>query len=456
TAGEVLGRPITTVILRPEETKQEFDRMREALKTGSWRGEYEQRRKDGGSFWADTVLSLVTDETGKPCAIIGIDRDITKRKRAEEALRESYNLFHAVVEGTTDAVFVKDLDGRYLVINSTGAEMMGRRPQDVVGKDDTEIFPEQDARRIMKIDRRVMTTGQPHTLEETIPFRGMPATLFTSKAAYRDDEGKIIGLIGIARDITVRKRAEEKARQLEGDLVHVGRVSMLGEMAATLAHELNQPLTAIANYTEGCLGMLESGDVDRQELGKAMDRVAKLTHRTAQIIHRIRNLVRKTDPHRSSVCVNELVREVTGLVESETRRSGVAMSLELAEDLPLVLADSIQIQQVLLNLIRNALDAMAEIRDRPRALTIRTHRASETDLEVAVSDTGPGLTREQLKSMFDPFFSTKPDGIGMGLPISRTIVETHGGRLSAECSSNLNTTFKFTLPVNRAESEDGG
>ncbi|MHC4416143.1 MAG: PAS domain S-box protein [Planctomycetota bacterium] len=452
---EILGKSIMFLV-KPEEELEERERMHQALETGSWKGQYRQQRKDGSAFWADTVLSLVTDRTGKPCGFIGIDRDITQAKQAEEALQESYNLFQAVVEGTSDAVFVKDLDGRYLVINSTGAAMLGRRPEEVVGKDDTELFGEADARRIMETDRQIMTTGVPHTLEETIDFRGKSATLFTSKAAYRDDQGRIIGLTGISRDITERKQAEENARQLEGDLVHVGRVSMLGEMAAALAHELNQPLTAIANYTEGCLGMLHSGDANPEELRDAMDRVAKLTHRTATIIQRIRRLVRKSDPHRSSVNMNDLVREVAALIDSETRIRRVTLRLELAEALPIVLADSIQIQQVLLNLVHNGLDAITDAEDGPRELTIRTSRQDSAGVEVTVSDTGAGLSDEDAQQMFEPFFSTKPGGIGMGLTISRSIINAHGGRLWAESNPDRGAAVRFSLPVGRGEPDDEG
>jgi PAS domain S-box-containing protein len=256
-----------------------------------------------------------------------------------------------------------------------------------------------------------------------------------------------LGYVNIyARDITAVRRAEQESRQHQAELVHVCRLSTMGEVATGMAHELNQPLSAIVNYANGCSRRLQGNLGQRQELVDAMGQIATQAQRASEIIRRLRALVGKQPPIRSRVDLNHLVREVCSFVEFETGKMGLTIELDLERgDIP-VDVDLVQIEQVLLNLVRNALDALQEVPAAGRRLTIRT-LSSAGDAKVRVEDTGPGIATERMQHLFDPFFTTKESGMGMGLPISQTILENHGGRIWAESPPAGGAVFYILLPV---------
>jgi PAS domain S-box-containing protein len=251
------------------------------------------------------------------------------------------------------------------------------------------------------------------------------------------------------RDITAVRRAEQESRQHQAELVHVCRLSTMGEVATGMAHELNQPLSAIVNFANGCSRRLQSNVGERRELVDAMGQITTQAQRASEIIRRLRALVGKQPPIRSRVDLNHLVREVCSFVEFDTSKMDLAIELDLEPGEIPVDVDLVQIEQVLLNLVRNALDALNEVPARTRRLTVRTLLAGE-DAEVAVRDTGPGIEPDRLQSLFEPFFTTKDSGMGMGLPISQTIVENHGGRIWAEADPKGGAVFFIRLPVVRA------
>jgi signal transduction histidine kinase len=255
----------------------------------------------------------------------------------------------------------------------------------------------------------------------------------------------VLGAYLLDRQRWQRKRAEDAARRHQAELAHVGRVSVMGEMAAGLAHELNQPLAAIVNFTRGCQRrLLASGAADAEML-HALDQVGVQALRAAQIIRRIRDFIRKDEPSLAWVDVNDLVRNVAELADPDGRQQGVHIDLALSKSVPKIYVDRIQIEQVILNLMRNGFDAMDGISVRPKTLSIRTVAADDGRVDVTVSDTGTGLSPEVVDRIFDPFFSTKPFGMGMGLSISRSIIEAHGGRLWAETNPTGGSRFHFSL-----------
>jgi C4-dicarboxylate-specific signal transduction histidine kinase len=221
-------------------------------------------------------------------------------------------------------------------------------------------------------------------------------------------------------------------------------------MASGLAHELNQPLCAIANYADGCQQMMRKEAVDYAKLTDATEQIAKQTERAGEIIRRLKDLVRKREPRQSTVNINDIVREVIEIEQTEANQGGIAIQTKLAEDVSLILADKIQVEQVVLNLVRNAFEAMADSPAGRRKLTIQTSAAGSDAIEVAVRDTGKGLSAENSEQIFDSFFSTKADGLGIGLSLSRSIIEAHGGRLWAEPNPDCGATFLFTLPLKGA------
>jgi two-component system, LuxR family, sensor kinase FixL len=249
-----------------------------------------------------------------------------------------------------------------------------------------------------------------------------------------------------ARDITAVRRAEKESRQHQAELVHVCRLSTMGEVATGMAHELNQPLSAIVNYANGCSRRLQGNVGKRRELVDAMGQITTQAQRASEIIRRLRALVGKQPPIRAPVDLNHLVREVCTFVEFETGKMDLEIELDLeSADIP-VDVDLVQVEQVLLNLVRNALDALHEVSPQARRLTVRTRSKGEY-AEVAVQDTGPGIELECMQSLFEPFYTTKESGMGMGLPISQTIVENHGGRIWAEPSSGGGAVFCIRLPL---------
>lgn len=269
---------------------------------------------------------------------------------------------------------------------------------------------------------------------------------FLRTIGHHDPSVEMGYYIGITMDITERKHAEqerEKLRQLEADLAHINRVNMMGELAAALAHEIKQPITAAVTNAGACVRFLEMERPDILEAREAASGTVGCATRAAEIIDRVRALFKKTAPQWEPVNINELIREIALLLQNEIRRHSVAVHLGLAENLPEVMADRVQLQQVLMNLMLNAIEAMQGV---SAHLEINSQRTDDGQLLIAVSDTGLGLPTEKADQIFDAFFTTKPQGTGMGLAISRSIVESHGGRLWASSNSGRGATFRFTLP----------
>ncbi len=248
-------------------------------------------------------------------------------------------------------------------------------------------------------------------------------------------------------EIAERKRAEDEVRQHRSELAHVGRIMTMGEMATSLAHELNQPLTVISGYAQFCMEGLSSVRLKREMLLDAMEQVVEQAQRANEIIRRIRDFVHKKAPKREKIDVNEAIHGIAGLLRSDARQHGASIELNLAEALPPIFADPIQIQQVVVNLAHNGMEAMREHSSASRRLTIHTSVRRDNAVEITVHDCGEGIPSETLNRVFDPFFTTKADGLGMGLSISRSIIEDHGGSLWATSDPATGTVFHFTLPV---------
>src|SRR5580704_12256417 len=248
-------------------------------------------------------------------------------------------------------------------------------------------------------------------------------------------------------DITDRQRTEEALQQAQADLARLNRVMVLEEMAASVAHEVNQPIAAVITNANAGLRWLGAPQPDLQEVRQALGRIVRDGTRAGEVISRIRALVKKTPPRRERLDINQTIREVVALTQTEMQRNGVTLQSRLANDLPLVPADRVQLQQIMINLIINAIEAMAGTGDGSRELEIVSRIDDANDVVVEVRDTGPGLDPEKLDRLFQSFYTTKPDGIGMGLAISRSIAEAHGGRLSAATNNPRGAVFRLTLPV---------
>jgi C4-dicarboxylate-specific signal transduction histidine kinase len=260
-----------------------------------------------------------------------------------------------------------------------------------------------------------------------------------------------VQFVGSSTDITERKRAEEALRQAQTDLAHASRVTTMGELTASLAHEVNQPIAAAITDANTCLRWLTRDQPDLEEAREAASRMAKDATRAADIITRIRLLFRKASPQPELVDVNEVIREMIVLLRSEVRRYSISVRPELAEGVLPVMGDRVQLQQVVMNLMVNGIDAMKDV-DGMRELVIKSEPAEHEEIVVSVTDSGVGLPPQQAEQIFNAFFTTKPHGTGMGLRISRSIIESHGGRLWAANNSACGASFCFALPA-KAEAE---
>jgi len=265
-------------------------------------------------------------------------------------------------------------------------------------------------------------------------------------ALQLDGQGKPVAVLETNNDITGRKRAEEALHKAQGELAHVTRVATLGEMSASIAHEVNQTLAAVITNANACLRWLARQSPDLDEARQAIGRIIKDGNRASEVIGRVRALVKKSPPQKDWLNINDIILEVIALARNEMQRNRVSLQTQFSADVPIILGDRIQLQQVILNLIMNAVAAMSGISEGRRELRVSTERDGSNGVITAVRDSGVGLNPESLEHLFDPFYTTKPDGMGMGLAISRSIIEAHGGRLWATLNAPCGAVFQFTLP----------
>lgn len=390
-----------------------------------------------------TVKFLWAGRGGAPAGIWGLGTDITERKQAEAELRRSEAALSAVIENTTDAIWSVDRDARVTVMNGSARARFAQRYGITYGDDASTHVPAPLREEFMALFRRALA-GEHVQLERTEMGADGPRWELLSLHPILA-RGEVIGATVFSKDVTNLKRAEQAARQHQADLAHVLRLSTMGEMASGLAHEINQPLGAIANYAQGCVRRLRAGTADVATLLPIVEEIGGEALRAGEIIRRLRDLIRKDTGRLSPADVNHLVRESVRLIEPEARARGVALRLDLTPDLPAVSCNDIQIEQVLLNLLLNGVEAVEASGNGDRALAVRTALEGNA-IQVAVVDSGVGLP-EPPADVFAPFYSTKSTGLGMGLSISRSIIEAHGGRLWGARNPDRGSTFRFTLPA---------
>ncbi len=404
------------------------------------------QRKNGERIDVRVYISPLVDSQGVQTGWMASVNDITEPKRIRAALEAAQERFEAVLDGLSAAVFVADAaSDEVLYANHAFKALHGF---DAVGRHVQAGAVVQPERGDYLIDpRKLAVADVPCELfdgELRHPLSGR--WYHVRERATRWVDGRVVRM-AIATDITDRKRVEEAERQQKERLHRTARLITMGEMASTLAHELNQPLGAISNYANGCVKRLQSGDYRGEDLLTAMQKASFQAERAGKIIRRIREFVRKSEPRRAAVSLEDVIEDAISFAEIDARRADVRVVAEIEPGLARVSADRIMIEQVVLNLVRNGIDAMSEIDARGQELVVRARTLNERAAEVAVIDRGAGIMASERARLFTPFFTTKPDGMGMGLNICRSIIEFHEGRLWEEPNPEGGTIFRFTLPL---------
>ena len=446
-AEEVLQRPIDDLIV-PEALVEGAQEYTDELRHGG-RVEVEtvRRRKDGRDVRVSILAVPVTTASGEQIANYAIYRDITEQKRAEERLRESEARFQEMADTAPVLIWMTGTDGLCNYFNKPWLEFTGRSMEQEVGTgwiegvhpDDVQgcfdgFLPAFHARKSFRMKYRIRRADGEYrwVIESGIPrYTGA---------------GEFAGYIGSNIDITDLKRAEEereRLRQLEADLAHINRVSMMGELAASLAHEIKQPIAAAVINAKACVRWLRRDAPDIAEASEAASRMVNDATRAADILDRVRSLYRRDTTQRELVDVNEIIREMIVLLHDKANRNSISIRTELDAGLATITADRVQLQQVLMNLMLNGFEAM---KDTSGELTVTSKKTADGQLLISVSDSGIGIAPDRADRIFEAFFTTKPQGTGMGLSISRKIIESHGGRLWASANPGRGATFQFTLP----------
>ncbi|MFA9478296.1 PAS domain S-box protein [Phycisphaerales bacterium AB-hyl4] len=411
---------------------------------------FRKRRRDGSYIWAEVTGRAVNDPaTGAVTELIAVTRDITERRRAEQQLR----LIESAVKQADEAVLITDAQlerpgPRIEYANPAFERMTGYTSEEVIGKTPRMLQGSRTSRAVLDQLRTQLSQGKPFQ-GETFNYRkdGGEYVLSWHIGPVRDEHGRITHWVSIQRDITAQKQAEQLARQRQAELIHVSRLSTMGELASELAHELNQPLAAISSYVQGALNRIGDTPLDPEASRDLLGRVAAQADRASQIIRRLRRFVRKREPQRTLVDVNELIRGAIELIEPELRHQSVQIDLALMDNLPQIAADPVQIEQVLLNLMRNAMEAMDRTPTPERKLCLASEVIDDAHVQISVRDNGYGIPKHQLDHIFEPFFTTKQRGMGMGLPISHSIAEAHGGRIEAHPLTTGGMDFRLILPT---------
>jgi two-component system sensor kinase FixL len=411
----------------------------------------------GQVHWLRSRGRVLVDDTGKAVLLRGVIISVDEQKRLENELRASESHLRSILDSIPEGMIVIDELGIMHSFSAAAERLFGYSASELIGKNVSVLMPEPDRSLHDSYLRRYRQTGERRIIGigRVVTGKRRDGSVFPmqlSVGEMRLDDR--IFFTGFISDLTERRQTQLRIEELQNELVQVSRLTAMGEMASTLAHELNQPLAAISNYMKGCRRLLDQADpAVLPRIKEAMDKASEQAIRAGQIIRRLRDFVSRGELEKRPELVPRIIDEAAALALVGGREQGITTRFDLNADLPPVLVDRVQLQQVLVNLFRNAIDAMQQAPRRD--LSISALPVLDGMVEISVADTGPGIAEEVSDRLFQPFVTTKQTGMGIGLSISRTIVESHGGMLWVERNADGGATFRLTVPSVDSGGEDG-
>jgi len=449
---EIIDKPIT-LIIPPERIEEEYSIL-ERVRRGEQLTHFETERvtKDGRVIAVSLTISPIHDADGSIIGVSKVARDLSEMQRLNGALQQREALLSSLLDTVPDGLIVIDERGIVQSFSPAASRMFGFSAAEIVGQNVKILTPSSHTDAHDSYIERYLATGERRIIGigRVVVGRRKDGSTFPMELqigeAFVDGTRRFTGFV---RDLTERQDRDHRLAELQSELIHVGRLSELGQMVSALAHEVNQPLTAMANYLTGIRRLLP-GDTP-PAARQAIEKVVEQSERARGIVQSLRGLVKKEARPREVVNFESIILETSALVMVGAMRA-VHLDLRIADDAAYAFLDKVQIQQVLLNLMRNAVEAMAA--SDIRTLTVATTRYGER-VEIRVADTGPGLSETVKVRLFQPFVTTKSEGLGVGLSICRTIVESHGGELNADSAPGQGAVFHFTVPAAPAQGDEG-
>ncbi|MBK6411626.1 PAS domain S-box protein [Sphingopyxis sp.] len=434
------------------------EHLAEAARRGRLEAEEWLVRRDGSDFLAQISITALHRDDGALRGFATVVSDITSRRATEDALRAQESHLRSILSTVPDAMVVIDDQGKILSFSAAAERLFGYSEAELLGANVSALMPSPDRDRHDGYIERYLATGEKRIIGigRVVFAQRKDGSTFPMELSIGEATGEVHPLFtGFIRDLTERQNTEARLEALQSELIHVSRVSAMGTMASTLAHELNQPLTAVANYVEAIRDMFAKPEpYDHPMIREALDDTAKEALRAGHIVRRLRDFVARGEVEKTIEKLPALINEAAVLGLMGAREKGVEPRFDLDPYASPVLVDKVQIQQVLINLIRNAVEAMSASRE--RRLTVSSQPDQPGYVRVIVADTGPGVAPEVAEQLFTAFVSTKTEGMGLGLSICRTIVEAHGGRIWMEAGADGGSEFHFTLVSANAGDRDAG
>jgi PAS domain S-box-containing protein len=438
----------TEKFLHPDDVAETERALSHAFRTGeSFQRVHRLRRADGKYRWHRVRAEPQRDPSGNIIQWYGFSVDIDEVKKAEDVLRESEQSLRSAIDGIAGLIAILAANGELETVNRQITEYFGWPAEELKNWETSDAVHPEDLPRVLELYTRSIAGGNPFQFELRLRrFDGEYRWFENRGVPIRDNSGHILRWYILLVDVEDRTRALERLQQMQSDLAHMNRVSMMGELAASLCHEILHPIATARNNARAGMRFLEMSPPNLDEARESLGCVVRDADRAKDIAGRIRNQIKKVPSRKERFDLNEAINEVIVMVRSAIAKNGASVSARLMDGQVPVRGDRVQLQQVLVNLILNAVEAMSSIEDRPRELSLRTEQSHTGGILVAVGDSGPGIDSVNLERVFEPFYTTKNTGVGMGLSICQTIINGHGGKLWAEANEPCGAVFQFTLP----------